>query len=69
MTLLRYYSSVNLLQIFKDWHLMIFTLIVAGIAVFLLLLGTAIPQLRGMITEVRDIESPDGLSVSKIIEL
>jgi hypothetical protein len=44
---------------------MLFILVVAGIAVLLLLLGTAIPQLRGMTTEARDIESPDGLSVAK----
>jgi hypothetical protein len=45
---------------------MVFTLVVAGITVFLLLLGTAIPQLRGTITDARDIESPSGLSVSKL---
>ena len=43
---------------------MVFTLVVAGIAIFLLLLGTAIPQLRGTATETRDTESPNGLSVS-----
>lgn len=43
---------------------MAFTLVVAGIAVLLLLLGTAIPPLRGTITEDRDLESADGLSVS-----
>ena len=57
----------NFVQIFKDWHLMVFTLVVAGIALLLLLLGTAIPQLRGMITEARDLEFPDGLSVSSIV--
>lgn len=48
---------------------MVFTLVVAGIAVLLLLFGTAIPQLRGMATETRDIESPDGLSVSIILKI
>ena len=43
---------------------MLFILVLAGITIFLLLLGTAIPQLRGMATEIRDIESPNGLSVS-----
>ena len=62
-------ASFNLLQIFKDWHLMVFTLVVAGIAVLLLLFGTAIPQLRGMATETRDIESPGGLSVSIILNI
>ena len=55
---------INLLQIFKDWHLMVFILVLAGIAIFLLLLETAIPQLRGTATEIRDTESPNGLSVS-----
>ena len=45
---------------------MVFTLVVAGIALLLLFLGTAIPQLRGTITEARDLEFPDGLSVSEI---
>ena len=53
-------------QIFKDWHLMVFTLVIVGIAVLLLFLGTVIPQLRGAITETRDLESPDGLSVCKL---
>ena len=48
---------------------MVFTLVVAGIAVLLLLLGIAIPQLRGMATETRDIETPDGLSVSIILKI
>ena len=42
---------------------MLFTVIIAGIALLLLLLGTAIPQLRGTITEARDLEFPDGLTV------
>ena len=53
-------------QIFKDWHLMMFTLVIVGIAVLLLFLGTVIPQLRGTIIEIRDLESPDGLSVCKL---
>ena len=48
---------------------MVFTLVVAGIALLLLLLGTAIPQLRGMIVEARDLEFPDGLSVSELCSL
>ena len=43
---------------------MVLTLIVAGIASALLLFGTAIPQLRGNITMARDLEFPDGISVS-----
>ena len=45
---------------------MVFTLVIAGIAVVLLFLGTVIPQLRGTITEARDLESSDGLSVCKL---
>ena len=46
---------------------MVLTLIVAGIALVLLLFGTAIPQLRGSITMARDLEFPDGISVSVIL--
>lgn len=42
---------------------MVFTLVVVGIATFLLLLGTVIPQLRGNVTEIRDLEFPDGITV------
>ena len=42
---------------------MVFTVIVAGIAMFLLLLGTVIPQLRGEVLKTRDLERPDGLTV------
>ena len=42
---------------------MLFTLVIAGIALLLLLLGTSIPQLRGTITEARDLEFLDGLTV------
>ena len=48
---------------------MVFTLVVAGIALLLLLLGMAIPQLRGMIVEARDLKFPDGLSVSELCSL
>ena len=42
---------------------MVFTVIVAGIAMFLLLLGTVIPQLRGKVLKTRDLERPDGLTI------
>ena len=42
---------------------MLFTVIVTGIALILLLLGTAIPQLRGVVTETIDPERPDGITV------
>jgi hypothetical protein len=50
-------------QIFRDWQLIILIMIVAGIAFFLLLLGTAIPPLRGNVSSTRDVERPDEQSV------
>ena len=40
-----------------------FTLIVTAIVLFLLLLGTAIPILRGTVSVTDDLETPDGISV------
>lgn len=51
----------------KDWHLIIVTVTITSIAVVLLLLGTAIPQLRGDVTITRDSEHPDGLTVRHTI--
>ena len=56
------------MQIFRDWHLMIFTVVVTGIALFLLLLRTLIPQLRGNVVLTRDSKRPDGLTVSLTIK-
>ena len=42
---------------------MIFILIITGVAVLLLLLETAIPQLRGLVTQERDQEHPSGKTV------
>ena len=57
------------MQGFKDWHLVIFIIIVTGIAVFLLVLEVAIPQLRGSVTRVRDQEQPEGRTVCTIAYL
>ena len=56
--------NVKHVQIFKDWELMVLTLIVTGVAAFLLFLGSVIPPLRGTIlSETTDPEYADGLSV------
>ena len=55
--------NVKHAQIFKDWELMVLTLIVTGVAAFLLFLGSVIPPLRGTISETTDPEYADGLSV------
>ena len=66
--------NVKHVQIFKDWELMVLTLIVTGVAACLLFLGSVIPPLRGTISETTDPEYADGLSVrntlsSKIVTL
>ena len=55
--------NVKHMQIFKDWELIVLTLIVTGVAAFLLFLGSVIPPLRGNISETTDPEYADGLSV------
>ena len=40
------------------------TLTITGIAVFLLLLGSAVPHLRGNVTLENDLEDPTGETVS-----
>lgn len=51
------------MQVLKDWHLVIFILIITGIAVLLLVVEVAIPQLRGSVERVRDQEQPEGRTV------
>ena len=51
------------MQVFKDWHLVIFIIIITGIAVLLLVVEVAIPQLRGSVQHVRDQEQPEGKTV------
>lgn len=53
-----------IMQVFKDWHLVIFILLVTGLTILLLVLEVTIPQLRGSVTRVRDLESPDGRTVN-----
>ena len=55
--------NVKHMQIFKDWELIVLTLIVTGVAAFLLFLGSVIPPLRGNMSETTDPEYADGLSV------
>ena len=57
------FSKHYITKIFKDAHLVVMILTITGFAVVLLLLGTAIPQLRGTPTEERDSEFPSGFTV------
>ena len=51
------------LQKLKDRHMIVITLGVTGIAVLLLLLGTAIPSIWGNVTLERDGENSNGRTV------
>lgn len=51
-------------QILNDWHLLSVTMGVSGMTVFLLVLETSIPQLRGEVTKEVDQENPSGMTVS-----
>ena len=51
------------MQVYKDKHLFILILIITGAAVVLVLLETAVPYLRGSISQERDQEHPDGKTV------
>ena len=51
-------------QVLKDWRLLVATMVVTGTSVLLLLLETAIPQLRGKVTQEVDQESPSGMTVN-----
>ena len=55
-----YYVS----QIQTDLHLLVVVLSTTGIVVFLLLLGEAIPHLRGDVRLEVDMENPYGVNVS-----
>lgn len=51
-------------KVLKDWHLVGATLLVTGIALVLLLLEAAVPQLRGTVTRERDGERAQTRTVS-----
>lgn len=52
------------IQVLKDCHLVAATMAVTGLTLFLLVLETAIPQLRGKVTQEVDQENPSGKTVS-----
>ena len=56
----------NHIQILKDWQLVTTTMVITGITVFLLFMGTVVPQLRRAISLERDQEHGDGETVSLI---
>ena len=53
-------------QVLRDWHLLAVTVAVTGTSVFLLLLETAIPPLKGKVTQEVDQENPSGMTVSAL---
>ena len=55
-------------QVLKDRHLLLFILIITGVAVLLLILETAIPYLRGSVSQERDQEDPDGKTVCTVFK-
>ena len=57
---------ISNLQVLKDCHLVGATMALTGVTLFLLLLETAIPQLRGKVTQEVDQENPTGKTVSEL---
>lgn len=51
------------MQVPTDWKLIVIVLVIAGVAVFLLLVGEAIPYLRGAVARVEDAENLKGRNV------
>ena len=63
------HTAIAILQVLKDWQLMIATLIVTGISVVLLTLEVAVPQLRGEVSVEEDGERAFGISVKIFISV
>ena len=57
-------SKITQSQILADWKLIVIVLVIVGIAVLLLLIGEAIPLLRGVVLLIDDPENSDGRNVS-----
>ena len=53
-------------QVLKDWHLLVCILVITGVAVLLLLIETAVPQLCGSVTQEKDQEQPSGKTVHQL---
>ena len=47
----------------KDWHMIAAVLSITGIGVVILILGSAVPQLRGYVMQERNPENPSGITV------
>ena len=54
------------MQILKDWQLVAITVSVTSVTILLLLLETAVPHLRGKVTQEIDQEHPTGTTVSSV---
>ena len=53
-------------QVLRDWHLLAVTMAVTATSILLLLLETAIPPLKGKVTQEVDQEHPSGMTVSAL---
>ena len=53
----------NPLKVIKDWQMIVVALCITAVGVALLLLGTAIPQLRGHVMLQTNEEKPTGIAV------
>ena len=51
------------MQVLTDWKLIVIVFVIVGVAVFLLLVGEAVPYLRGAVVLVEDAEDPKGRNV------
>lgn len=55
------------MQILTDWKLIVIVLVIAGVAMTLLLIGEAVPNLRGAVVLVEDAEQQYGMNVSSLM--
>ena len=51
------------LQVLTDWKLIAIVLGIAGLTLFLLLFGEAVPYLRGVVVQLEDAEHINGRNV------
>ena len=59
--------SKSITQILTDWKLIVIVLVITGVAVTLLLIGEAVPNLRGVVVLVEDAEQQYGMNVSSLM--
>ena len=62
MTINNYFYNTNL-QVLTDWKLIAIVLGIAGLTLFLLLFGEAVPYLQGVVVQLEDAEHNNGRNV------